>query len=359
MRLKLYLPALALLLCAGLAVLAWRQYRELAVLRAQVGSDDDRRQLEAQITALRRRTAELEARLAVARKEGSAAAAEAQASRAANLESAAVLLANLANNDTTGDGANRQEAEFETLAALADLPEFQQLMAVQQRGTIASKYAALFQKLHLTPEQQRQFERLLADRQSAYADAMVAARDQGLTGKEARAVAQAVARNTQKEIDGSLKSLLGPQGYSQYQNYERTMPQRETVNQLASRLGNTPTPLNARQQEQLIQALANGARQDATAAAALSVASGRKPTPQPATLTALPNSLGGMGLASNRGAVITPSGSAKAQTILSPAQMAVLQQMQAEQQAQQRLGNLLRTKPPTAPAPSPAKPGKG
>ncbi len=360
MRIKFLVLVTLVLALLGATALAWHQYRELIELRSQLLGNGDRAALEARLQALAKRNVELEAKLAATRGAAGDTAATTEAEHEGDVEKTAdaSLLAKVASLDgITFDGGSKADAEFEVLAALADLPEFQKLMALQQRGKIDSKYAALFRKLHLSPEQQQQMERLLGDKQSAFADAMIAAHDQGLTGRHARNLANTVARATQKEIDESIKQLLGQQVYKQYQNYERTLPQRETVDRLAQRLSYTGTPLSSRQQEQLVQTLANAARQPAANAGAPAGANGVKP-PHAATVVApLPGPLSGLGT-STTAAVITPPAISKAQTFLSPQQLTALQQLQQEQQAQQTLSQLLRAKG-VKPNGKPAKPGKG
>lgn len=353
--------AILILALAGVSSLAWQQYQELVALRARASDGDA--SLNATLADLRRRNRELEAQLAALRNgplDASDSAASEEKAKSADAKAAA-LLANLVAQDNSPNATpeSKRDAELELLGALADLPEFQKLIALDQRGKIDAKYAALFRNLHLSPAQQQQLENLLADKQSAYADAMIAAHDQGLTGKDARDMAMAVARSTQKDIDSSIQSLLGPQDYNKYQNYERTMPQRETVNQLTQRLSYTNAPLSPKQQDQLVQSLAAGVRDQVVAAKAASQATGQKVAPPPATVAPLPGPLGNMGIGSSGSSVITTTAVSRAQNFLNPTQLTALQQMQQEQLAQQTLGSLIKTglnKAPvvtTAPAPAP------
>lgn len=353
------LVSLSLVLAlVGVGAVAWQNYQELVTLRARMGSDADRTALERSLADARRHNRELEAELAAfrGRKPGDATNA-ADADGDAPKTAAAAVLANLAAAESPeAKGESRREAELDLLSAMADLPEFQQLIALQQRAKIDAKYAGLFKKLNLSPAQQQQLESLLADRQSAFADAMIAAHDQGLSGKDARQMAATVARATDKEIDGSIKSLLGQDGYKEYHNYERTMPQRETVTQLAQRLSYTSSPLTAHQQDQLVQTLATTVNPKPIRNANGTVT---KPARQPTTVPPVPG-LSGFGIASSSTAVITPAAINRAQNFLSPQQLTALQQMQQEQQAQQTLGNLIRSgtgKNP--PPPAPKKSGKG
>lgn len=345
------------LVFAGASTLAWRQYQELVILRAATLAGDERAAFETRLAELKRHTNDLQAQLATLQlaKNAAESAADVAQARATARESAAMERAQIAALlAKDSGGASKQDEAFELLGALADTPEFQKLLALEQHGQVDAKYAALFRKLHLNPEDQVRLETLLTDKQSAFADAMIAAHDQGLTGKDARDLANAVANATQKDINASIKDLLGPQDFNQYQSYERTLPQRAVVDQLAQRLSYTAGPLTTGQQDRLVQTLA------ATAAAPQSIpgASAKNVKPVP-PVAPLPGALAGLGIGSVPSAPITTTAVAQAQSFLSPQQVAALQQMRQQQQAQQTLNNVLNGKTPASPAtPAAPKPGK-
>ena len=362
MRSKNYLLAVLTLISVGATTLAWRQWLELATLRASGLSGDERSALEARLAEFKKRNFELQTDLASLRAgktaDGVTAGDAHPPDNAAAKASEAAVLKSLA--DAAADPAmSKRDEDMELLAALADLPEFQRMLALQQRGKVDEKYAALFKKLKLSPEELTRLQTLLGDRQTAFADAMMAASAQGLTGKDARQVANDVARASQKDITANIKDLLGPQRFNQLQTYERTLPQRETVDQLAQRLSYTPTPLTARQQDQLVQVLATAAAAPkANTTGAGAVAGGAQKVGPAQPIAALPNAFSGIGLGAGSQAPIVNAAVDKAQTFLSPQQVWALQQMQQEQNAQQTLGNLLRTgtvNPPAKPA-TPVKP---
>ncbi len=346
---KNLLLTLLSLVAAGATALAWRQRLELMALR----TDGERSMLEARLADFKKRNFELQTELAAmhAGKAAGESAADAVASGdgAAVSPGAAAILKQAADVAAEAGGLSKRDEDLELLAALADLPEFQKMLALQERGKVDEKYAALFKKLKLSPDELARLQTLLADRQGAFADAMMAAGAQGLTGKEARQVANEVAKASQKDITASIKDLLGPQRFNQFQSYERTQPQREMVDQLAQRLSYTSTPLTPRQQDQLVTVLATAAAPPKTNPAGAPKAKPAAPIP------ALPGALSGMGIGSGAQAPIVDAAVGKAQAFLSPRQIAALQQLQQEQNAQQTLGNLLRTGTVNAP-PKPAKP---
>lgn len=342
MSFKTYLLAALLFALAAVSLLAWRQQLELVRLRAATLGGGERAALQARVEALQ----------SDKQVDETMATAVAQEREAAQTTAAAALAKLAAIDAKDAEDREKKEEMFELLGAMADTPEFQKLLALEQKGSVDAKYAALFRRLKLNPEQQTQLESLLTDRQNAFADAMIAAHEQGLTGKDARDLANTVANSTQKQIDGSIKSLLGQQGYNQYQNYVQTLPQREAVNQLAQQLSGTATPLTAGQQDRLVQVLASTAAAQKANPAANVPATKAVPPVAP-----LPGALGGLGVSSAPSAPITTAAVAQAQTFLATQQTAALEQMHQQQQAQKTISNVLNGKS-AAGLPKPA-PGKG
>lgn len=212
-------------------------------------------------------------------------------------------------------------------------PEMRRLMAVEQKGRLDNRYAALFKSLKLPPERLDKLKQLLVDKQSAPMDVFAEARAQGMVGPESRAQIQELLQSTNQEIDDSIHTALGDAAYSQYQRYEQTQSQRGLVDQLSSRLSYTDAPLSASQAEQLVALLAANSSSTtgdgATATFAFAVGG---PGGGP------PMMMGGPG----GGATITNEAIAAAQTTLSSAQVEALRQLQAEQQAQQQMAQTMR-----------------
>jgi hypothetical protein len=226
-----------------------------------------------------------------------------------------------------------------------DSPEMRRLMAVGQRGQLDARYAPLFKSLGLPPQQLDRFKQLLVDKQNSAMDVMAAARSQGIT-PDSRGQLQSLMQQANRELDDGIKNLLGDSAYQQYQQFDRTQTQRAIVDQLATRLSYTDTPLTPQQSEQMVQLLADtappapsaGAQNVVTYGAAriatTSVGAGPAGGPLPVTVF---NSMAG-----GPGASITDEAVNRAQSVLSPTQVGALQQLQAEQQAQQQMGQLMR-----------------
>lgn len=276
--------------CVGLGGLAWEQQREMSRMRAAFASQ------ASELLKARESAAHLEsqARAESARAESGDAA---EASQRAPWE--------------TRNGRKWFEARRAAMRELAKKPEYQQARQALGRGSVESRYAALFAKLKLSPEAAEKLKTLLAERRAAESDAREIAREQGLWGPENREKLQSVVAAAQAEVDNSILAAIGAEAYAEYQYYEQTLGARGVVNQLESRLQYSESPLSAAQAEQLVSAMAAGG-----------------------TAQVVPGPMGGT--------AITEGLLQQAQSVLSAEQVAALQQLKAEQEAQRKLAELHR-----------------
>ena len=226
-----------------------------------------------------------------------------------------------------GGGPMRGVADF---LGMMDTPEVQQLMALRSRGILDSRYAALFKNLNLPPGQLKKFQDLLLDKQSTVRDVISAMRSQGLTpGPESADQMRTLVQNANAEIDSQIQSTLGDAAFAQYKAYENTQPQRATVDRVQQRLSYSSQPLTDQQASQLVSLLA------------------QNPPANPGGGNGNGGG-GGGGLRQffNGGggatAPITDQAIQQAGSILSPAQVTALQDLQQEQQAQAQLARQAR-----------------
>lgn len=311
------LLALLLFLAVGTTVFyAYQQQKSLRTARQTAEAlEKERNELRKKLWDAQKRVGDLEAaqRNAVGRRETEDGPPPPTA------ESAMLDAALRAARDDGPGGFGR-------LMAMMDNPEFQKLVATQQKGALDSRYAALFRSLNLSPQQLEQFKNLLVEKRTAVADVMAAARSQGLNGRENRDELRALVENAQSELDTNIRSVLGEAGYQQYQSFEKTQPQRNVVNQLEQRLSYSGTPLTVEQSEALVQVLADNPAEQGNVGRAAAV---RTPAGRVA--------FGGSG-----GAAISETAVAQAATVLSQSQVQALQQLQQEQQAQAQLAQMMR-----------------
>ena len=320
------LLAVLVLLLGGLSYYEWAAAGTAAGALSAATKDRD---------ALRRRIADLEKRAQTLQDEASDLREQARAVRAAPPASAGPRQMSFRTGGPGGMPGPMLALES---------PEMRRLMAVGQRGQLDSRYAALFKSLGLPPAQLDKFKQLLFDKQNAALDVMAAARSQGLMGPDSHGQIQSLVQQANREVDDSIKGLLGDAAFQQFQQFDRTQPQRAIVDQLASRLSYTAAPLSAQQSEQLVQLLADTAPAGSSAGgdnaafnSGVRVATFVGPGgPGGATGTAILNVVGG-----GANATITPEAVTRAQGILNPPQLEALQQIQAEQQAQQQMGQLM------------------
>ena len=368
---KTYLIALLALTTIGGAVLSWQQYAELVELRAAAMNKDERADLQKRAWDLEKLNKQMRDQLAAQRPAG---------------DDAEALLA-AASGDAPpdrrdrggrgGPGGNNPLQQFTALRELMAKPEVQALMSVQQKAAVEARYAALFKSLNLTPEQADKLKTVLAERQTTMQDVMSAALDQGLDPRRDRDAYQKLMEGARADVNASIKAVIGDSGFAQFENYEKTLPQRNIVNQLQQRLSYSDTPLTSTQADQLVQILANNTPAPAPRPAGppgqppsgdrgtLVLGGGPPPGggrgPDLGALGAMiggvmgggggpggPGGPGGLmtfGGGGDRGgnatAPITPTAVSQSQAVLAAPQVAALQQLQQQQQTQQQLAKIV------------------
>ena len=217
---------------------------------------------------------------------------------------------------------------FARMEQLMQDPTFSAAFQTQQKAMLDGRYAELFRKLDLSPAQLDQFKTLLAERQTAWRDVMGAARSEGLNRGESRDQLRELVEITQNEIDSEIRSTLGTDVYDQFVQFDQTTAQRNVVNQLDSRLSYSGTPLNSAQSEALVTILAetSGGSAQGTAQAGMIRA------------------IGGGNVSFNGATTpISDQAIARASGVLSTDQLSALQELQAEQQAQQTMSEYFRS----------------
>lgn len=373
--------AYLLLLLAGTtvggAILAWKQYGELVELRASAMNRDERADLQKRIWDLEKLNRELQAKLAANRGPGSGDATVATTSG----EETAPRDRGGRGGDRGGPGGRGDTFQKQATAVreLMSRPDVQALLSQQQRAAVEARYAALFRNLNLAPDQAAKLTALLAERGTTVQDVMSAAREQGIDPRENPAAFRKLVADAQNQINDSIKAAIGDQGFAQLTNYEQTMPQRALVNDLQQRLSYTNTPLTATQAEQLVQILAANSPQRPAATGGNVMVGGPQeatfvfrsgpppdggPGPRGPDVGAILSAVGGPAAGMMIGAMdgvrgggpqVTPNAVAQAQGVLSPPQVAALQQIQQQQQAQQTLREMVNeTMKANQPPPPPA-----
>jgi hypothetical protein len=308
----------------GLGALAWSQHRALASMRANVRTDDESDSgLRAKLSAAEKRAHDLENELAALK----ANKPEIPPGDGSQPEGPA------------DDGGRRFRRGPEAFMAMMNDPKFVKMMNSREKTAIDSRYAALFKTLskdlNLTPQQIDAFKDLLVEKQNTLRDVVMTARSEGVHD---RAAIGELVKSAQADVDSQIQSTLGADGYSQYQQYEKTQPQRTLVTQLAQSLSYTSAPMTDEQQQQLLQILA---------ANSSSTSTGQEPRGEPPG-----GPMGGPMGASL--AQIPDNAIEQAKTVLDPNQLAALKTLQDQQKAQEEFVQTLRANRQGAPAAAPS-----
>jgi len=313
-----FIAVLALFL-VGSSVLALKQYQELIALRAKLSADN---------------SADLQKRLAKAMDELKSLRDKMATSQTRKADGSADDSAD-ANSGAGGDQGGRRNRGFDAFREAMNNPQFQKLMAMQAKAQLDSRFAPLFKELAqsgLSPAQIDQFKNLLVQKQQAMVDAYQAAREQGINPRQDPAAFKQIVTDAQASIDQQIQSQLGPTAFSQFDSYQKTLPDRNVTTSLQQSLSYSSAPLTDDQANSLIQILAQNQPQKSNAnnGGGGGMMGGGGPG-------------GGMGMlmGGNQTATITNQAIQAAQGVLSQPQIDALVQMQQTQQAQQQMQKLM------------------
>jgi len=357
---KTYLIVFLALTSIGGSILAWQQYSELVELRAAAMNTSERADLQKRVWELEKLNKQLRDQSAI---HPSGEDTEAMLAAITGEKPAE-------RRDRPEGRAGRGGDPMQQFAAIRDLmgkPEVQALMSSQQKAAVEARYAALFKSLNLAPEQTEKLKSILADRQTTMQDVFMAAREQGIDPRTDRDSLQKLMEVARTDINSSIKSVIGENGFAQFDSYEKTLPQRNVVNQLQQRLSYSDTPLSSTQADQLVQILAANTPTPVTRPAAnagatpigqgdrafilggggsgAGVSPGGRGPDTGALGAVLGGVMGGGGGLLNLGgggttAPITSTAVSQAQAVLAGPQVAALQQLQQQQQNQQQLAKI-------------------
>ncbi len=222
------------------------------------------KQAEARQIALQKELADARARLAEHDQNAAALRAKLEAAQmesAANAGTAAKLTVALTNTVAAVTETNAKPAN--PFAEMFKDPETREMIKNQQKsvlgGMIDKNYAEFFKAMNLTPEQQAAMKDLLLNKMLGGAELGMEMMGGDMT-PERRAELTKQMKEATDAINQQLKDLLGAENYSQFESYEKTIPDRQAIDTFKNELG-ADAQLTAAQEEQLRQAL-SAERQD-------------------------------------------------------------------------------------------------
>jgi FtsZ-binding cell division protein ZapB len=247
---KLQVGAVGVLLIAGMATPLLLQHQSLSRLR------EENNRLREETQSWQQKTSQM-AQLAAENQRLSNLHAHAGSAQSLKPDQFGELLR--LRGEATRLRANAQ-AEAKAANPMVEMlksPEGKEMMRASMRTmgqAVARSYAKLFTDLHLTPEQTDSMKRLLMNKTMASADMITEA----MAGQADPATLKAQAiqvRAEQAAIDDQIKQLLGDDNYTQYHTYGKTLEERMVVTQAADQLADSPRAVRADQEQQLLDAM--------------------------------------------------------------------------------------------------------
>ena len=247
---KLQISIAGVILIAGLATPLLLQHQSLSRMR------EENNRLREETVSLQQQTSQI-AQLAVENQRLSNLLARAGSSQPPKPEQLGELLRLRGEATRLRANAQANAKAANPMVEMFKSPAGKEMMRASMRAeglAVARSYAKLFADLHLTPEQTASMKDLMINRTMATADMLTAA----MSGQAdpAQLQAQAVqAKAEQTAIDGQIKQLLGDDNYTQYQAYGNTLSERMVVTQVAAQLADSPRAVGADQEQQLFDAM--------------------------------------------------------------------------------------------------------
>ena len=240
---------------------------------------------------------------------GKRAAGTDEASRARNASDANPNPA-AANASTAGLNA----AEQNVLTAV------QKELAAEARSGLDRRYGGLFRRLGLPPAELEKLGDLLVERQLSTFDAMMVAQSQGIELEANFAQWKTLNDKVRADVDENIRTALGNERYRVYQDYNDNASSYILLDQIERRLSDTGATLQQSQSEPLLRLLVEMAPSAPAAFAQrrlqgfIAAMSGSDPL-----------------LAAAARGPISDETIARAQSLLTPAQVETLRQIQSEQ----------------------------
>lgn len=149
----------------------------------------------------------------------------------------------------------RPPDRFDRFRKMMENPDFQSAMLERSKVRIERDFAGLFRTMDLDEEGVEILKTLLAERSMVERQAAFQSRAaQG--DPEAMFETELMLEANLAGIDLSLAEVLGEEGFANYDYYQDTLPQRQSVEELTRRLSYSGTPLAEERAEVLVGVMA-------------------------------------------------------------------------------------------------------
>jgi RNA polymerase sigma factor (sigma-70 family) len=320
----------------------------LLAIGSAVYQSNKRRSAAATVTAVGAERDALRAQLGTAEKRAQQSGDELVAAQ----KEISTLRAAAAAKPAEPPAASRAPSQGALMDYVLDHPETHAAFIQQQELRMKARYERFFRTAGLSAEQQNKVVHTLTASLADELDFMGALRSQGMgvgnmpQDPEERARLEGMIREKKQAAQADLRAQLGDERFQKFAQYSGTIPERNVADQLASQLYDTDAPLTAPQADQLAQILAQNRFKPEAKPSPTSTLNGTFITTQ-AIRGRVGQAMqqGGMNLLDWQ-APVTDAAIARAESVLSPAQVAALKQLQAQQVTQIQLA----PPPPNAPA---------
>lgn len=226
-----YVTVLLGVVAVAAAALAYSEYRQLAQMRSEGLTVQERGRLQKVAWDAEKQVHHLQTQLSAAR----------------------VLHS---DEEDAKPGADNKAALGQAAAdylARMDDPEVRRLTDLQRLANLNRAYGQFFRDAHLSPEQVQKFQQLMLERQRAETDVLAAAADQGINPMSNPTEFRQMVRAAQADVDKQIQQSLGSDGYQQFQQFQQGQNQRGVVNQLQADLSYTDAPLSDQQKAAVLQ----------------------------------------------------------------------------------------------------------
>ena len=244
------IPAVVIVLVALSGALAWQQAQRARELDRQVVSlSAELREKEFDAREQRELVARLKAENEGYNKEASALR-ERLVQQTESLPSAAV------EAPQSAPSANAKKAKMsDFLNGMMNDPKMKEMMRQQPAVMLKQMYGDFVKQRRLSPQQADQFFELLTQKQTGTME-----EGMRLLGGENKEAAKGEPQpqptpDQRAEADRQLQMLLGGAGYAAYQDYEKTLSERTTLNEMRQQLALNGAPLQDEQAKTLLQVM--------------------------------------------------------------------------------------------------------
>ena len=208
---------------------------EAAALRQKVSD------MESSVAQQEERTSTLQTRLQ-----------DTQAKAIAKAEEATQISQALTNQIQTNATAKNPFGEMFKSKEMKDMIKSQQKTMLG--GMVDKNYGPYFASLNLTPEQSSALKDLILNRGLVDAEAGLSMLP-GDNDPDKRKEIMDKTKADREAVNDQIKDFLGDDNYKQFETYEKSIPDRMTLNMYKDQQGTGPGALNPNQEEHLLQAM--------------------------------------------------------------------------------------------------------